>query len=363
MPQIIKNKNINLSKFYILIFFILTAIILLKVYDYCFFDSLEKPTYKMSFFNSDGQSIGETISGYRLVADPFAVYRNYPMQNNSNYQIDAKGFRVGYRNAEAKFSGFVMGSSAAFGYGVSDNNSTLVSHLTRAIHSYNFVNAAVVGYSSGQDLSQMIHYLDDYSPEIYVVINGWNDINTPARYTDDWPSKKIPLGFNSSYFEIEKRLERYSKILRPLKQATNFPPIVTNLDKEDYFELIVKEYQKNIKKMFAFASARNAKFLLVLQPEITKKIRTKEEEKMLHDWDAHFSYFEKEIPSRYEILAEKTRVFCRQQNIPYININDYSIFSENQSTLFIDVIHPNELGHKLIAEILSTHLSSKLDIQ
>ena len=48
----------------------------------------------------------------------------------------------------------------------------------------------------------------------------------------------------------------------------------------------------------------------------------------------------------------------QERNIPFIDINDEPEFSENSQTLFFDVVHPNELGHKIIAKIINDKLSN-----
>ncbi|MGH8070515.1 MAG: hypothetical protein ACRERE_35810 [Candidatus Entotheonellia bacterium] len=176
----------------------------------------------------------------------------------------------------------VLGGSAAFGWHVHDNEKTFSSQLSRFNLKYNFINSAVVAFLSSQELAQMIHYLDDFHPDLYIIFNGWNDVSDPYLVTQNWPATSTSFGFYHFFLDIENRLAEYYKLTEKdiNSQTTALEPIGKQLDERDYFQLILKRYTTNVTTMHSFASSCNAKFLLVFQPELTSKRVLTEDEKI-----------------------------------------------------------------------------------
>ena len=97
--------------------------------------------------------------------------------------------------------------------------------------------------------------------------------------------------------------------------------------------------------------------VVVFQPELgNKKTLSPNEQLILKAWDKSHHYLRTGFPEIYKKSVEKAKEFCSQRNISYIDINEEAEFSENPKTLFYDVVHPNEMGHKIIAEILNEKL-------
>jgi hypothetical protein len=119
--------------------------------------------YLLSFYNRHGEKIGEANGLLKLMTDPFTIYMNYPNQKSYSYSINEYGFREGYES-QKPHTAIVVGSSAAFGFALDSNDKTFASKLSRYSEKYNVINSAVVGFLSGQEFSQMVHYLDDFMP-------------------------------------------------------------------------------------------------------------------------------------------------------------------------------------------------------
>jgi len=131
--------------------------------------------YSLSFLDDRGKRISTETGPLGLMFDPLTFYRTYPNHYSDKFTIDENGFRGGILDVY-KPKVIILGGSAAFGYGLPSDDMTFSARLNHLVDKYTFVNAATVGYASGQELSLMIHYLDRFRPDIYIVFNGWNDL-------------------------------------------------------------------------------------------------------------------------------------------------------------------------------------------
>jgi lysophospholipase L1-like esterase len=215
---------------------------------------------------------------------------------------------------------------------------------------------------SGQELAQMIHYLDDFNPSIYIVFNGWNDVYDPYAFTKNWPVRNAPVGYNNTFIQVENRLAEYFQTNRKEKPSKieGIEPAGELLSEEDFFQKILEIYVSNIGKMHSFAHARQTKFLLVFQPELgNKKVRSVSEQNTLEAWIDKYGYLDRRISERYGKFITEAKHIFQTKNIIFIDINAEPEFTENPQTVFFDVVHPNELGHELIARIIHRALEEK----
>jgi GDSL-like Lipase/Acylhydrolase len=320
----------------------------------------ESGPYDYSFFNQKGRKLSDLDGMLKLVTDPFTIYKNYPNQKSSAYSINRYGFREGY-TSHNPYTAIVLGGSAAFGYALDNDNKTFASIISSSNKRYNVINSAVIGFLSGQELAQMIHYLDDFNPALYIVFDGWNDVYSPYELTKSWPVINPLIGYNNAFLMIEDRLAEYFEMMRKDKNSpeARLNSVGELLDEQKFSDEILKIYTANISKMHDFAHSRGADLLLVLQPELgNKKMHSKDEREALETWASRFGYLDRKIPERYKLFISGARKIFQEKNIPFIDINDEPEFSENPQTVFFDVVHPNELGHRIIAHIINHALST-----
>jgi lysophospholipase L1-like esterase len=322
--------------------------------------------YMFSLYNQYGHKISDMEGNFKLMIDPFTIYRNYPNQKSSKYSIDLYGFRNTYSD-DNPYTAILLGGSAAFGFALDSDNQTFASKISMYSQKYSIINAAVIGFLSGQELSLMIHYLDDLSPSLYIIFNGWNDIYDPfafvkSAFKDNIPLEQGPIGYNNAFFSIETRLADYFQLTRkdkksPIPQLT---PVGAYLNEDELFQKVLLKYIATISKMHSFANSRNAKFLLVFQPELgNKKVLSLNERESLDTWINKYGYLDNKITERYHNLIFGAKEYFLENSIPFIDINIEPEFTENPQTLFFDVVHPNSLGHEIIATIINRTLEKK----
>jgi lysophospholipase L1-like esterase len=317
--------------------------------------------YSYSFYNQKGQKLSKLDGVFKLMIDPFTIYKNYPNQKTRKYSINEFGFRDSY-TSDKPFTAIVLGGSAAFGWVLDSDDKAFPSKLSRYNNTYNVINSAVMGFLSGQELSQMVQYLDEFSPSLYIVFDGWNDIYNPYAFAKTWPMSFAPIGYSSNFYLIGDQLANYYNMAGDGYNSEKFqiPPALEFLPNEEvYFQKILKTYIANISKMHAFASSRGAQFIVVFQPEIgNKKVLSKSEQEVLNTWTQKYRYLERKISERYKELIKGAKKEFLDRNIKLIDINDEYEFVENPETLFFDVVHPNELGHEIVARIINTKLAA-----
>jgi hypothetical protein len=360
------RKNFLINMCLLLVSSIGTLAVSYSVYSYMIKKSSqstyrsESGPYDYSFFNQKGRKLSDLDGMLKLVIDPFTIYKNYPNQKSPTYSINQYGFRECYMSNKP-YTAIVLGGSAAFGYVLDSDNKTFASIISFSSERYNVLNSSVIGFLSGQELAQMIHYLDDFNPALYIVFDGWNDVAIPYDVTKSWPVINPLIGYSNTFLMIEDRLAEYFQITRKEKNPPEVraAPLGEFFDEKKFSDEILKRYTANISKMHDFAHSRGAEFLLVFQPELgNKKLLSENEKEVLESWNSRFGYLDRKIPSRYKVFISGARKVFQEKNIPFIDINDEPEFSENPQTLFFDVVHPNELGHRIIANILNQALST-----
>jgi hypothetical protein len=322
--------------------------------------------YMFSLYNRNGEKISDIEGSLKLMLDPFTIYQNYPNQKSGKYSINSYGFRDTY-TTHNPYTAIVLGGSAAFGFALNGNDQTFSSKIGKNNGKYTIINAAVIGFLSGQELAQMVHYLDDFRPSLYIVFDGWNDIYDPFAFAknefkESRPIHQGPIGYNNTFLGIENRLAEYFQMTRKDKRShwAKLNPIGDPLNENKLFQKILMIYVANIEKMYSFATARGARLLLVFQPELgNKKIRSLNEQEVLKTWIEKYGYLDNKITERYRKFVNGAKEYLQEQNIPFIDMNNEHLFSENPQTLFFDVIHPNELGHEIIAKIINQTLLVK----
>ncbi len=313
--------------------------------------------YGVSFFASDGRRISEVRGSIKLQFDPFMIYVNAPSQKTSILSIDEHGFRGGYGSDE-KVKAFVLGGSAAFGHSLSSDETAFASILNTYGEKYEFINAAVIGYQSGQELALMVHKLDNFRPALYIVFDGWNDLFDPLLA----PRAKGEFGFINVFFMLQDRLA-----IHHLEQAKKKNLIFASakrkkardIDTENpaYLEEISQAYTNNLSKMNRFANGAGASFLVVFQPELGAKHNLNEKEKqVLNMWEQTFGYLSMDFSRKYKQMINRAKLFCDKNNIEYIDMNSSPQFVNNKNMLFYDNVHINELGHKIAAEMIHDRL-------
>jgi hypothetical protein len=294
--------------------------------------------YRLRFLGTDQQPYeGLNNSGELLAArNPLLGYQLVPNQENAFWTINEQGFRddqpVSPQKAEGEVRIFVLGGSAAFGQLNSSNQTTLASHLEKLLddrvadqrananryqpatlpfradqvgealalppripdRQYRVINAAVPGYASGNELAMLMQHVSNYSPDILIVLNSYQDLLLPSdQVATDIPGldalvrgeRESPLNqmqasvgdwFNRLY--IVRAVDRYILQANAAEDESaivlnSMIPESTTLGEqlpadETELERRVARYRENLLQMVRWSSSTQKRLLIGLQPEI-----------------------------------------------------------------------------------------------
>jgi lysophospholipase L1-like esterase len=266
----------------------------------------------------------------KLVLDPWTTYRNLPSQTLTYLTIDAHGYRVtDARPAGGGKTVVILGGSAAFGQGLASDAETFAAQLARGLPALHVVNAAAVGFLSGQELAEMVHYADRLRPALYVVFDGWNEVHAQSDGVAAYG-----LGYNWHMLgQIEEQLRKAvgGKAARPAP----FRPSANE---------IAAAYTENLDRMQAFARGRGAEILLVFQPHLSEAL----------DRDGRFAAWRQKwyggpFDAEYSAVIARAVSVCNERGWSCLDMSNALPSAE----LFFDPVHPNAAGHARIAELLS----------
>ena len=336
-------------------------------------------SYTYELHTHDGRRVS-LVGPLKLSLAPFTVYKNLPSQRTPAFTINSRGLRAEEgveQDPSPKI--ILLGGSGAFGFGVRTNQETIPYILERSMKSHRVLNAGVVGFLSGQELTYLVTQLIDYRPGIVVAYDGWNDlfdtIYAPQRSANE-------LGFCSNFFEFENQLVlsfpnslwrliesvvmksrvcagfvhafREYRARKAISDQLSADP--SGIRKKSLLDSVVQNYTGNVRKMSLISHASGAKFIVVFQPEIGQKIhRTSEEEKLLRH-AIGITHYRDEFPALYrEFLAKAKQQLTRDQ-VEWIDVNESTPFQESTDGLFIDIVHTNRRGNEIVAEIILPRL-------
>lgn len=313
------------------------------------------------------------IASYSGKGEPLSPYNaNWTQANvlvpvpyvGANYMPGIRGPYVntndlGYRgvthheqiveNARAlKLAGFRIviftGGSAAFGAYSDDDETTITAYLNlfltkagRPVRVYNF---AMGSYTSDDELASVVMYALDTSPDLLVVMDGYNDA-------------------------VRGSLESYAKgvgipyAYDTIREAYQVPFRSTFLDKRyvvgsaEAFEAIRKRYDRNLKRMKTLMESNGGRVLFTTQPlkhYNNNTLNCQQDKERFLDFVIH--QYPKLIQTSQEAAG----------NHGYLDLtNAFSGFTD-ACPFFVDRIHMSSAGQQVIARQLLPLILRELHI-
>jgi lysophospholipase L1-like esterase len=381
--------------------------------------------YRLKFLTENQQPIAGLPDDGRLVVKRSSSF-GYQLLGNQKtpyWNINPQGFRdrdpLPLAKPKNEIRVFILGGSAAFGQGTQKNEETIAHQLETLLKQrvasqektpekyrpdvfpffkpdreklfklpaklrpgqYRVINAAVPGYSSGNELAQLALEILPYQPDIIVVLDGYSDLILPShREKTDVPqlddflenaSGHFQTAFNSSLkqwldktylvktvnyllFKPQPSLANDSLVL-PVEGKSLVQHLPNN---EQELNKRIKRYQDNQKQLISLAAKLNIPVIVGIQPEITgvpvEKLSS--QERSIRD-QLGTDYLTK-MSKSYEKLAQGGQQLSKvyPNNVKVQNF--YYLPSKFPSPVFIDAIHLTNQGNKGIAQQLYTTLTS-----
>ncbi|WP_019507653.1 SGNH/GDSL hydrolase family protein [Pleurocapsa sp. PCC 7319] len=381
--------------------------------------------YNLKFVTDKSSSNQDPKNQSQLKAQPsLAVgYRLLGNQEHKYWQINEQGFRdrdpVPATKPKNEIRIFLLGGSTAFGYGSSSNEATISEQLETRFQqrlqqqksspqlykpdllsfepqkkqkqlakpskikpgNYRVINAAVPGYTSGNELAQVALQLLKFKPDLMVVLDGYGDLMLPS--TEE--ATQVPLikqyldnqqtDFASYVSQILKPLEQKSYLVKILQdgwlnadksdkkanfflneQTSNLvlhlPPNETELQKR------VDRYISHQKQILNLSAAAQIPLVVAIQPEITGRNPSQLTETEGEIATQLGRTYIQQVKASYPAFTQANRQLAQAfpQNIKAVDL--YQLTEQYPSPTFIDPIHLQDAANQKVAEQLYYAIAS-----
>ena len=383
-------------------------------------ESKELAGYRLKFLNKNGQT-------YNLISDQGSLmvkrqtsfgYQLIAKQKNEYWQINEQGFRddnpLPLKKPKDEIRIFILGGSTAFGHLNPNNQSTIAHQLEKKLQQrvkqqktkpetyrpdvfpffkplrtkamalpakikqgkYRVINAAVPGYSSGNQLAQLALEILPYHPDLIIVLNGYDDLMLSSEnQATEIPKLEKYLQNASVHFQAyleqywDNKLEQfyliklaekyfYPEILSPIHQSLvvkedEKKPLTAYLPKNELeLKQRIERYQENQRKILNLCARTGIPLIIALQPEITgrntNKLSEIEKAILKELGNDYQNKVKNQYPQLAEILKQLEKAF--PNNVKTLNL--YQLNNKYPVPSFLDTVHLTEKSNQMIAEQL-----------
>ncbi len=304
----------------------------------------------------------------------FDRYSSYTM-NNFAFRND---YPVSKDRKPGTFRVIVLGGSVAWGTGASSNKTvwTAVAQelLQRDDLAVEVLNAGCAGYISFQELMYLQFRLLEFSPDMIVVLDGYNDIFMSSLYD---VNRYTP--HTNPYYDMEKRFHALPLIFQIgglIKERSAFFKLMKRIQEKILYERGkpmfpvshlntrgIDAYFSNVKSMADILRGRGIVTVFMLQPYImeSKKGLSADEERMA----AKARQEAPVIKGAYQVVRQRYQDLANREHIAYYDLNGIFDRYDAATTVWFDHVHLNDNGHRVLGELLkdiiSTHFHANKD--
>ncbi len=381
-------------------------------------ESKELLAYRLEFLNENEQPY-ELIShrgSLRVKKNLSSGYEIINSQKNEYWQINEQGFRdndpLPLQKPKNEIRIFLLGGSIAFGHLSPNNQSTIAHQLEQKLQQrvqqqqanpesyrpdvfpffqplreklmvlpakikqgeYRVINAAVPGYSSGNQLSQLALEILPYQPDLIIILDGYADLMLPSnRQATEIPKLEQYLQNASGHFQaylndyVNDKLEQIyllqlakksfpSETISPVHQSLvvkeeELKSLSAYLPQDEQeLKQRIERYRKNQQNIFNLCVTAGIPLIFVLQPEITGKSPNKlsdAEKSILQELGTDY---QNKVKNEYPQLAKPIQKLEKSfpKNIKTLNL--YQLNDKYPVPSFVDAIHLTQEANQVMAE-------------
>ncbi len=295
---------------------------------------------------------------------PMCGWRPYPNQKLPTIEINSHSLRSKELSAFTDYesTGFILGSSFAWGLGASAN-ANIPAYLfeelikSRAKREIGFINLADQAYTGIEQIKSLLFTVDEINPDFVICIAGHNDIksgyeNTYKRHAMD---TRVVEFFDWGWrIKLHRKDSYLRKLLVVLQKGQlkkrKFPESFYSFTSPGRAEIPLKICSHRIDVLNMFCKDKNIKIIHILQPCLyVKKKPSASEQKFLDMEDPERVRF---FIDQYSIFREKiwnNADYVKQHpNIFFFDSN--SIIEDRVDDLFYDESHFSDGGYRLWSE-------------
>lgn len=284
----------------------------------------------------------------------------------SRFKMNNFGFRndrdISKEKPDGTYRIIVIGGSGAWGTGASSNNTvwtSVVEDLLRKERcNVEVLNAGCAGYISFQELMYLQFKLLEFSPDMIIVFDGYNDVYMSSLYGTAGYTANV-----SPYYDVEKQFNTEPLIFQIgglIKQRSNLFRLARRIREKIMYESGrpmfpfvgvnergIEAYFSNVKSMADIFRGRGIQGIFLLQPYIaaSKKDLSPDEVQMLNKARRESEV----VMDAYETLRSRYRDFAARERIVYHDLTDIFDSIDGSETVWYDHVHLNDLGHRTLA--------------
>lgn len=196
------------------------------------------------------------------------------------------------------------------------------------------VTMAVPGYTSHQGLAWLRRDIDRLDPDLITASFGWNDVSfsdAADRETIDTSWRAVGIRWLIDHSQAFAHATRWLRSRQPTTDTV--PPPVARVS--------LPEYLNNFESFIQLANAKGARIVIMAAPYRDSKTNPPEADLMGQYRNALYS-------------------LARRNEIPFLDVLELTeAASPSNEGWFGELIHPNEMGHRLIASELLKLLATK----
>ena len=293
---------------------------------------------------------GETEDGrpaLMMEGNPFLLWELVPGEtevSGGRAYVNQAGFRDQERGPKTRARAIALGDSSVYGFGV-DDSQTFTAQLERALGA-DVINGGVPGYSSVQALNLMELRGYDLDPDLLIVSTLWSDNNfdafVDAEVIADYGEVAGALAFREvlrlsglfrwadylvSSWRKDARARQINHIRGPGRQGTGQRRVP------------IDDYAANLERFASTMHERGGGVLFLMLANREDVVKTMD----LHPWEPY---------------REVMRAMAARWNAPLVELPE--IYPRRGGVnLVLDEMHPNQAGHRVIAESVARALQDR----
>tara|TARA_B000000460_G_scaffold17318_1_gene11629 strand:+ start:1664 stop:2755 length:1092 start_codon:yes stop_codon:yes gene_type:complete len=274
-----------------------------------------------------------------------------PNQHFKTVNINNDGFRgpeIKSEKSNDDFRIIVIGGSTVFGSGLSNDDQTIPFELYKKFNekyaNVEVINAGISSITSFEEVYHIKHKLVHLDPDMIIVYDGVNDIF--YRVIDDPEIIESTDEFQLKDFQkyLRSPVVFYRHILLPIlhfdvlgSPSTDKP---TALYDEQVSNNIAQSWERRIAEFCQVAREHQFESVVVIQPSLSHGI------KPLSDYERSIQLENIHRERTFEKLIQKGKGL----NECSLVLDFSDVFENTNAGVYIDQVHVNNLGNKIIAE-------------
>ena len=379
----------------------------------------EVTAYRLKFLDQNQQpfdglpNYGHLIANRRLSVG----YELAPNQKSKFWRINQQGFRdneaVPLAKPKDEIRVFVLGGSTAFGHMNLSNQETFANKLEGSLNirvakqkaapenfrpdflpyykperikalslplriregKYRVINAAVPGYTSGNQLAQLALQILPYKPDAIIVLDGYGDLMLPSTENEtDIPHLDKFLNNAPGHlgFVLSQDIKRWLSqtylvkatqywVLKPQPSVDQLSMAVSeeSLPLEERLAASpaelkrrVERYSDRMKQMAILTAPPKIPLLVVTQPEITGRSTSSMSEKERQLLGELGSTYTQRVKDGYVQLAAGNQQLERMYGQNVKTLNFYKLYEKSPRQAFSDAVHLTDEANTILADRL-----------